>query len=265
MVCDWPINYCSAPNSSAWESLPAAQRVLYEGAATEYLWRVTGRILGLCDVSIRPCRGDLPRPSTYEGSSGHHPVHGGARWTPVLVGGQWRNLACGGCGGVSCACPTLTRLHLPGPVAEVTAVVLGGVPLDSAAYRVDNRRTLVRQDGYDWPSSQNMSAPAGDPDTFVVDYRMGVPVPSGGQIAAGVLAVELFKAACNDSTCGLPRRVQTVTRQGTTIAMLDSFEGLSGGRTGIWIIDSWIASITEPPRRASVASPDVPRGNFRTG
>jgi hypothetical protein len=93
----------------------------------------------------------------------------------------------------------------------------------------------------------------------VVTYVRGVRVPEGGEIAAGVLALELAKAACNDNTCQLPKRMQTMTRQGVTVAMLDSFDDVDKGHTGIWIIDSWVASMTKTPVRPTVLSPDKPR------
>jgi hypothetical protein len=135
------------------------------------------------------------------------------------------------------------------------------VLIDPSAYRVMYSRLLVRIDGGVWPSCQNLLGdPETDPDTFLVEYTKGVPVPVGGQMATGVLACELAKAYCNDSTCRLPQRLQTVTRQGVTIGFQDSFEDLKEGGTGIWAIDSWIVTITKVQPRASVRSVDVPVG-----
>jgi hypothetical protein len=109
-----------------------------------------------------------------------------------------------------------------------------------------------------------MGAPAGGPNTWQVDYLLGQPVPIGGQIAAGVLACELAKAACSDGSCQLPQRIQTITRQGVTIAMIDSFDDVSHGATGIWIIDSWVSSIVNTPVPSRVYSPDIPRPRHRS-
>jgi hypothetical protein len=46
--------------------------------------------------------------------------------------------------------------------------------------------------------------------------------------------------------------------------MLDAFDDIEKGHTGIWIIDSWVTSITQPPARSVVLSPDVPRSYRRT-
>jgi hypothetical protein len=135
-------------------------------------------------------------------------------------------------------------------------VQIDGEVLDPSAYRVDNGRLLVRQDGGRWPTCQDMGAALGEDDTWGITYDKGYPVPAGGQIAAGLLANELAKAACNDRSCGLPQRVQTVTRQGVTIAVLDAFDDIDEGHTGIWLIDSWVASVVRRPRRMRVLSPD---------
>src|SRR3546814_20637846 len=71
-----------------------------------------------------------------------------------------------------------------------------------------------------------------------------------------MLAVERAKAACNDKSCGLPRRVQSVTRQGVTVAVLDAFDNIDEGHTGIWLIDSWVASVVRRPRKMRVLHPD---------
>jgi hypothetical protein len=101
-----------------------------------------------------------------------------------------------------------------------------------------------------------MDAPLGSENTWSVTYQQGKPVPVGGQIAAGLLACELAKAACGDKSCGLPQRVQSITRQGVTVAVLDAFDDIDTGHTGIWLIDSWVASVTKRPRRWRVLSPD---------
>src|SRR3546814_2256809 len=49
-----------------------------------------------------------------------------------------------------------------------------------------------------WPTCQNMNLADGAEDTWSVTYVKGYAVPKGGQVAAGMLAVELAKAACND-------------------------------------------------------------------
>jgi hypothetical protein len=143
------------------------------------------------------------------------------------------------------------------PVASVTEVQIDGQVLDASAYRVDNSRLLVRQDGGRWPFCQDLSRPLGQDDTWGVTVQTGQPVPIGGQVAAAKLACEFAKAMNGDKACELPQRWQTITRQGVTIsAAIDTFQGLDEGKTGIWLIDSWVASVTKPDIGFSMASPD---------
>lgn len=253
--CSWPVLYSECAPDPAWTALTPEQRQGYELAASEFLWRWTGRVLGLCPVTIRPCRTDLSmRASTFEGRG---PLGGGTPWRPVLIAGEWFNIGCGSCGFDACGCDGPASLVLPGIVDSITEVKIDGVVLAPAAYRVESHRYLIRQDGGKWPVSQDLSAPAGSVGTWSVTYMRGVPVPQGGQMAAAVLAMELWRAACNDGACGLPKRFQSITRQGVTVAMLDSFDDIDKGHTGIYLIDSWVASMIMPVRRSSVYSPDT--------
>lgn len=257
LPCDWPVDYsaCGGGLPEPLASLPASGVATFEEMAATYLWDWTGRKYGQCEVTLRPCRQDCwEGRSTFWGGSGG-PLRGGLPFTPALIRGQWYNLGCGTCGD-TCGCGSTQALRLPGPIASVGEVQIDGTVLDPAAYRVDNGRFLVRQDGDLWPTCQDMNLVLGQPDTWGVTYTKGYAVPKGGQVAAGLLANELAKAACNDKTCGLPRRVQSITRQGVTVAVLDAFDDIDEGHTGIWLIDSWVASVVRRPRRMRVLSPD---------
>jgi hypothetical protein len=247
--CDWPIDVSDCEQLA---TNPKAQAIV--DAAIAYLWNWTGRRFGLCEVTVRPCR-----LGCREGASRYYPPEGPG-WSPVLVGGVWRNITCGVCRH-GCECEQVERVQLPGPVYDIVGIRVDGAVLDPAAYRVDNHTMLVRDDGGTWPACQALHLPDGDPGTWSVTYRWGWPVPVGGQLAAAVLACELAKAVAGDESCGLPQRVQTITREGVTIGLLDPFDGLENGKTGLWAVDSWIESLRKPAGRARVYSPD--RG-FRT-
>jgi len=228
------------------------------------LWNWTGRKYGICEVTVRPCRQECWQgQSTFWGASSG--MLGSRPFYPVLIRGQWFNVGCGQCGD-DCGCGDTRSLRLPGPIDSITEIQIDGVVLDPTAYRVDNDRFVVRMDGGRWPTCQDMNAVLGEADTWAITYRRGVEVPIGGQVAAGLLANELAKAACNDRSCGLPQRVQTVTRQGVTIAVLDAFDDIDTGHTGIWLIDSWVASVVRRPRKMRVLSPDrmLPRNRRQT-
>lgn len=260
--CNWPAVWCDAegvttdtPNCGVLANMPASGADVWVGAATEFLWRWTGRRFGTCDVTVRPCRQDcMAGFSTFGRLPSPYPFSSGP-WTPVMIGGSWYNLGCGTCLD-DCSCSSTSSLLLPGPVDAVSAVVINGETLDPAAYRVDNAKALVRVDGGMWPICQDMGKPAGEDDTWSVTYSYGIPVPMGGQIAAGVLACELAKAACNDASCQLPKRWRSITREGVTIQALDTFDDLDQGHTGIWAIDSWVSSINYSPKGSRVRSPD---------
>ncbi len=265
-ACDWPIVYPAT--CTVLDGLSPEQREAYEQAAADYLWRWTGQTFGLCPVSIRPCRADCDQGGKWFWGNGPFPPgfatdNLGGRWTPALINGTWVNLGCGSCGSDGCSCDFVPSVRLPGPMAAVDQVLVDGAALPQDSYRIDNAVLLVRTDGGDWPSCQDMAAATTEINTWQVDYQLGQPVPIGGQVAAGALACELAKAAVGDSSCQLPRRVQTIARQGVTMSFLDSMEDLDKGRTGIWLIDSWVASVMNPPRASTVRSPDIPSPRHR--
>lgn len=254
--CGWPLVFCGAcPELDDLATTTVTEpyetlRDVVEGMAVEYLWRFTGRRFGVCDTTVRPARQDC-HPSTFESTAGFG-------FTPVLVGGVWRNVACGVCGD-DCACQRLYSVRLPGPIQAITEVLVDGDVVPASAYRVDDRDTLVRIDGEDWPLCNDLSLAPTEPGTWQVEYTFGTPVPDGGRLAAAVLACELAKAVCRSSDCRLPQRIQTLTREGVTVGFIDPFEGLEDGRTGLWSVDAWVASITRVPQRSTVHSPDRPR------
>lgn len=264
-LCDWPVDYAGCDTCEALDSLEPAEKERFERMAGELLWRWTGQTFGVCEATVRPCRGDCASAahwaSTFWGR-GPYPWGGPGlgSWVPALIGGEWYNLGCG-CGGTcSCGLEGPSSLALPGPIAAVEKVTIDGRVLDSSEYRVMYNRVLVRTDGTAWPACQDLLAPATEGGTFEIVYKRGVTVPTGGRVAAGVLACELAKAACGDESCQLPDRVRSITRQGVSMEMEQiDFSDFQVGRTGIWLIDSWVGSVTAPRPMAGVASPDLPR------
>ena len=263
--CDWPISYSGCGTPPAWD---ADQQALAEQMAADLLWNWTGHQFGACPVKIRPCKVECTDGGeTFWGrgpfSPGYATDHSKGGWYgPALLHGQWFNISCGVCGD-GCSCDNPSTLKLPGPVQMIIKITIDGKPVPQAAFRVDNFSLLVRTDGGSWPSCQAMGLDVDKPGTFEISYVQGYPVPIGGQVAAGVLAVELFKAVCNDKSCALPQRVQTVTRQGVTVTVLDTFDDVVKGRTGIWLVDSWVSSIVNPPRASQVYSVDIARPRSR--
>lgn len=264
MVCTWPISLVACSNTDPLENLGTGvgaggfdEREFVEKLATDFLWNWTNRAFGLCTETLRPCRERCPAPtatdrfmsSLVDGSYS-------SQWKPVLLDGRWFNLTCGSCTD-SCGCRNASSIRLPSPTHEVTEVRIDGEVIPESSWTLVNKRILVRTDGEGWPFTQNLSLPNGAIGTFEVDILYGEPVPPGGQIAAGILAVEFAKALCNDNTCQLPKRLSSITRQGVTATFMDTFDDIGRGGTGIWLVDSWVASVTKPARGGQVYSVDV--------
>jgi hypothetical protein len=94
-----------------------------------------------------------------------------------------------------------------------------------------------------------------------VTLRHGLPWPVDGRVAISTLACELALACSNDSACRLPKRVQSITRQGMTMVVLDPLQFLDQGKFGVPEVDYFVNGVN-PGRnrqRARVLSPDVPR------
>lgn len=230
-------------------------------AATEVLWALTAGVFGICPLSVRPCRADCP--ATDDGFPPRGIPPGGmpaaATGTPALIAGTWLNIPCG-CGRAKCGCAPMCEVRLPGPVASVDEVWLGGSVLDPSSYRVDNAAWLVRTDGGCWPTCQNMAAPITAPGTWQVNYQQGNPIPLGAQRANTALAAELLKACTNASNCRLPSNATTITRDGVSI-VIDTTALLDAGRTGIAQVDLWLGAVNPNGLRSrpAVYSPDLPR------
>ena len=247
-ACDWDVVGCGP--CGALDDLEPEAREAIEAWAVDRLWQWTNRRFGACPVTYRPCR------KTCDGYS---------MYGPALVGGRFYNMTCGRCGD-SCSCRHVSQIVLPGPIAEPIEILIDGIPLEplEEVVRVDDYNTLVRTDGGDFPTCQDMGAPTTEMGTWSVTYLQGEPVPPGGDIIAGILACEYAKAICGDSSCRLPKRLTFATRQGITIGTVDRFENLKEGWTGIWEIDDWISAQTRPWQRSTVFSPDVPRPRLMT-
>lgn len=213
--------------------------------AAYYLWRATGMQFGLCPTTYRPCRKEC------------RDIWGGLP-TPVRVDGEWVNLSCGSCSG-TCGCDFVSEVVIPN-THSIVSINVDGVELDPAATAVVyDRRSIVRVDGEQWPSCQNLSVPNGEPGSWSITVMQGKPIPPGGELVAGILACELIKA-CGGMDCRLPQRVQTITRQGVTVGFEDRFEGLTDLRVGLWEVDAFIESARTPRwQQSRIASPDVHR------
>jgi len=245
--CNWSVNTACVPG---WDELDPAVQSAATSWATYILWALTGRQFGPCSVTVRPCgprcggpAGYLTYPVGPGGSSG-----AGMPWMiPWIDNGIWRNCGCTG----GCTCSATCEVALPGPVAAVDEVKVGGLVLDPSAYRVDGYRgipILVRTDGDCWPQCQDMDAADTEPDTFTITYQRGTAVPVAGEIAAGELAGE-FAKACTGGDCMLPQQLASLSRNGVEVQVVDPGQLLENGLTGIANVDLWIRAVN-PARKA---------------
>ncbi|HEX9994497.1 MAG TPA: hypothetical protein VGB14_16325 [Acidimicrobiales bacterium] len=166
--------------------------------ASDLLWRLSAfQFPGECGDTARPClRGATGLSWWFPGD-------------PAPSG--YRSL----CGGV-CSCGAgLAQVELPGPVVAVTEVVVDGLILDEAAYRVDDHRFLVRVDGERWPACQRLDLPSSEPGTWEVTWTHGERPPPSGERAAADLACWYLQRGGSQG-CDLDEVVRTLQRQNVT-------------------------------------------------
>lgn len=228
-----PIWTCALPTEANAVTGTAVQM------ASEILWALTARRFGLCTVTIRPCRRDCFN-ANWGGWNNWWEY--GTYPTPVLYNGLWYNIACGWCSD-GCSCSRISDVMLPGPVHEIGAVKVDGVVLTkNVDYRLDDYRRLIRLGGEEWPLCNDLNLADTEVGTWSVTFSQGEPVPSLGQIAVGILATELAKMLICDSSCSLPKPVQSLSRQGVNLTFLDPNEVFADGRTGLYVPDMFIST-----------------------
>lgn len=248
MSCQWPIDRSCWPDLCS--EVDMARMQYAADAAVHVLWGLTGRQFGVCPALVRPCPTPcdddiLARVPIFPGAAGYAGTPG---WFPVWEDGAWRNISCGCVG--RCSRTGMTVVHLPGPVQAVEAVTIAGEDLDPAGWALEG--DYLYRTGGQWPT-QNLRASLGEPGTWSVTYQRGYPPPAGAAVAVGQLALEFFNA-CSGNKCRLPRRVQTISRQGVSMQMIDPTDLFGAGLTGIDSIDLWIRAVN--PARLS-AGPKV--------
>lgn len=242
--CDWPVDGCD--DCDDYVGLDPQVQAMIDEVATGLLWARTGRVYGLCEVTVRPCRDDCATAAS-------------GPWWPSRADGEWVNRSVCGCPG-ACGCGSApAQVTLPGPVAAIVDVVVDGVAIVSdgepaGVVRVDNYRHVVREDGEAWPACVHMGDPA--PGGWSITYLHGAPVPPAGAWAAGALACELAKA-CAGSPCRLPRNVTSVVRQGVTVTRSDLDALVDAGRFGLYEVDLWVAS-AQPDVASHMLAPSTP-------
>jgi hypothetical protein len=237
-----PVLWPMAPNCDASGlNISPEQWADAQARAIEWVWALSGRFYGTRSTTYRP-QALLPG-GCCEG------------WPPFLqsIYGQGWPFS----GDPRSPDPTARKvLELPRPAVSVDSVTIDGAVVDPAAYRLEGD-FLVRQDGEQWPATQDLIAASGQPNTWAVVFERGVTVPASGQYAAGVLACELGKQI-SGTKCRIAFNATTVTRAGVTI----NRDILMAARTtGVQEVDQWVASVNPQSlvREPGIWSPDAPR------
>ena len=238
-------------SAAAWAAATPADRAAAEAAAVNILHALTARIFGLTEDTVRPCGAPAPSYSTYGGSYRATPRSGGIVQGPLLLS------SCG-CTRSSCPCGGRSEIALPGPVHSIVEVRVDGVVVAADTYKVRDHRWLVRVTGDAWPQRQRMEAADDEPGAFVVTYLRGLAVPTAGQLAAGVLAVEILAGMTGSGPCALPPHVTAFNRQGVSIEV-DPVAYLDAGLTGVAAVDQWIRTVNPNGLKTAptVMSPDT--------
>lgn len=216
--------------------------------ASEVLYVLSGRqFTGACTRTVRPCE-------VVCGCGCHDYGWGWPYWEQWGTGYRPPRPRC---------CPP--QVDLGGKVASITSVKVDGATVANGDYRLDEGRWLVRlaeSDGSNegWPCCQRLDRPATEDCTFEIVYVTDSDVPEMGRRAASELACELAKACTPGAgECRLPKRVTSLTRQGVSMALIDPFDMLDNGKTGVYLVDLFLATVNpeglrSPPR---VLSPDI--------
>lgn len=223
-------------------------------AATRILWSLSGRRFGLCTTTLRPCAEDCR-------TGGDYPFFGSWEWQTGYAMPAWdayRLPYCSGSCSGGCSCSDLSEIRLPSPVDSIVEVKMDGTSMVTGSYRLDNNRLLVRTDGSRWPRCNNLGLRDDQPGTWSVTARYGEDVPDSGRLAMGELACEIAKAG-SGVDCRLPASVSQLVRQGVTISLPDWSQALSHGRTGLRLVDLFLAAENPDSLRQRARVYDVDR------
>lgn len=240
---DDPVTCCKGLDLTVAETRVIYARWLRVATSLLYrlAWRASGgmAISGVCEADELLCRHRAPCGGySWSWCGADHRIPAGWLGGPARgAGDSWVN--CSPCQGTQgCDCGTPERILLPfGPVQAVSAVTVNGVELAEDTWTLGPGGTLVNCGGT-WPTCTDRCVDEG----FRVAWTYGVPVPPDAAAAAAAFACELAKACIPSAACALPQRVTTVVRSGVTWTLLDPMSFLDKGRTGIYLVDAFLAS-----------------------
>jgi hypothetical protein len=197
---------------------------------------------GLCTDTYRPLCGNL--------------CYGTPR--PIRLEDGWHN----------CACYPHEAIRLPASdVIAISEVKVGGVVVPANEYALRDHRYLYATRQADgtyrtWPCWNDLHNDATMADTFQIIYTHGASPPASMVRASALLGWEFVLAWTPDCAggCRLPKRVTTLSRGGTTFAIIDPLTLFKDGLVGVPDIDVLIQAVNrgESAKRAFVGRPGSP-------
>lgn len=225
MTCEpWPLDDTCIPGE--WPQDPTVVERL-RCIASDMLWAASGRTVGVCRYSIRPCDSD-------EGDL---------------------------CQGV-CGCAPVCSIRIgQGQVTAVERILIDGEAVPEDAWRLYAGGTLVLARGWCFPRCQDLSLPASEPGTWEITYLEGQE-PSGLAARAMTAMVAELARECA-AGCGVPtRRLASWTVEGASFNT-DMEGGDLGEFASIPQVDDWLAVVNpyRARRQAAVFAPG--RREFR--
>jgi hypothetical protein len=172
------------------------------------------------------------------------------------VGNHWPNSTWGLCHGVPHhRCEATASIGLGrSPLVSIQKVVIDEEVIDPSTYRIDDQKWLTRIDCRVWPLRGCTCS------DFIIDFTFGENPPQLGTDAALILSAEMYRAMTPGTTCRLPARLTSITRQGISMAVIDPMDFMDKGLTGVYQIDMFLQAYNPGRhiRKPTVYSPDVP-------
>lgn len=213
-----------------WAAAPADLQAAACQIGVHTVWALSGRQYGLAELTVAPW---VPYAAPYFYRSRGYP------WMSPFLISKWDRSK---------------RLYLDGPIVEVREVIVSGVTMAAEVdYHLDPDGHLVRLGSAIWPV-QDLTRPI-----FTARYVRGVVVPPAANLAAGAYAEEWLKGHLGVAGCRLPKRTQTIARQGVTISLADPEKLAAARLTGLPEVDQFISAanpgkLEQPP---TVWSPET--------
>lgn len=200
----WPLDETCVPDD--WPTDPdVIDRFL--PMASSMLWAASGRTVGQCRYTVRPCRSD--QGDLCQGVCGCSPV------CSIRVGN--------------------------GQVTCVERIRIHGEHVPRQAWRLYSDGTIVLADGWCFPPCQDLSLDATMPGTWDITYLEGSPVTPLASRAVTALVAQLARECARQ--CGVSsRRLQSATMDGASYQYQPP-DATAADYLSIPAVDDWLQTV----------------------